>query len=97
MLQRSGYLGSVSALFAVISFIAFAVLTGPFVQATRSSTVTPKNVQTNAEELDLLILHGKLVDGSGKRPRMADVGIRGDRIAFVGDATKAKTSEYSPF
>jgi N-acyl-D-amino-acid deacylase len=89
MLQSSGYLRSVSALFAVISFIAFAILTGPFVQATRSSTVTPKNVQTNAEELDLLILHGKLVDGSGKKPRMADVGIRGDRIAFVGDATKA--------
>src|SRR4029077_12691062 len=40
-------------------------------------------------QLDLLILHGKLVDGSGKKPRTADVGIRGDRIAFVGDAGKA--------
>jgi N-acyl-D-amino-acid deacylase len=39
-------------------------------------------------ELDLLILHGKLVDGSGKKPRAADVGIRGDRIVFVGDAGK---------
>jgi N-acyl-D-amino-acid deacylase len=42
-----------------------------------------------AEHLDLLILHGKLVDGSGKKPRTADVGIRGDRIVFVGDARKA--------
>ena len=41
------------------------------------------------QQLDLLILHGKLVDGSGKKPRNADVGIRGDRIAFVGDAHKA--------
>src|SRR2546426_3434083 len=39
-------------------------------------------------QLDLLILHGKLVDGSGKKPRTADVGIRGDRIVFVGDARK---------
>jgi N-acyl-D-amino-acid deacylase len=41
-----------------------------------------------AEHLDLLILHGKLVDGSGTKPRTADVGIRGDRIVFVGDARK---------
>ena len=43
-----------------------------------------------ADQLDILILHGKLVDGSGKKPRVADVGIRGDRIVFVGDAAKAK-------
>lgn len=41
------------------------------------------------EQLDLLILHGKLVDGSGKKPRTADVGILGDRIVFVGDARQA--------
>ena len=40
-------------------------------------------------QFDLLILQGKLVDGSGKKPRTADVGIRGDRIVFVGDARKA--------
>lgn len=42
-----------------------------------------------AQKLDLLILHGKLVDGSGKKARPADVGISGDRIVFVGDASKA--------
>jgi len=41
-------------------------------------------------QLDLLILHGKLVDGSGDKPRMRDVGIRGDRIVFVGDSRKAQ-------
>src|SRR5207244_12724956 len=39
-------------------------------------------------KLDLLIVHGRLVDGSGKKPRQADVGIRGNRIVFVGDAGK---------
>ena len=34
------------------------------------------------------IVHGKVVDGSGSKPRTADVGIRGDRIVFVGNATK---------
>jgi len=38
--------------------------------------------------LDILLIHGELVDGSGAKPRKADVGIRGDRIVFVGDANK---------
>src|SRR5438067_8062106 len=46
--------------------------------------------ESSTTKLDLLILHGKLVDGSGKGPRKADVGIRGDRIVFVGDAQKTK-------
>src|SRR5437763_9517205 len=41
------------------------------------------------QQLDILILHGQLVDGSGKKPGTADVGIRGDRIVFVGDARKS--------
>jgi N-acyl-D-amino-acid deacylase len=50
----------------------------------------PGRAQTTfREQLDLLILHGKLVDGSGKKPRTADVGISGDRLVFVGDARKA--------
>lgn len=31
-----------------------------------------------------------MLDGSGSPPLPADVGIRGDRIAFVGDAKKAR-------
>src|SRR5262245_34227730 len=38
--------------------------------------------------LDILLVHGELVDGSGAKPRKADVGIRGDRVVFVGDAGK---------
>src|SRR3954469_17084859 len=49
--------------------------------ATQSTATAP---------LDLLIIKGKLVDGSGKGARQTDIGIRGDRIVFVGDARKAK-------
>src|SRR5437764_15183880 len=41
------------------------------------------------QQLDILILHGQLVDGSGKKPGTADVGIRGDSIVLVGDARKS--------
>lgn len=47
---------------------------------------------TTSPQLDILILHGNLVDGAGRKPRNADVGIRGDRIVFVGNAGKASLS-----
>jgi N-acyl-D-amino-acid deacylase len=50
----------------------------------------PPREQVDKSQLDVLILNGKLVDGSGHKPRRADLGIRGDRIAFVGDARKAQ-------
>ena len=53
---------------------------------------TPYAQTLREQQLDLLILHGKLVDGSGQKPRTADVGIRGDRIVFVGDARKANAT-----
>src|ERR1041384_3184251 len=51
----------------------------------------PAHVQVltgSAGKFDLLIVNGKVIDGSGKGARKADVGIQGDRIAFVGDAKK---------
>ncbi|HEX7157760.1 MAG TPA: D-aminoacylase [Edaphobacter sp.] len=42
--------------------------------------------QLNAQQLDLLIVGGTIVDGSGAPARKADIGITGDRIAFVGAA-----------
>ena len=41
-----------------------------------------------SQNVDLLIRHGKLIDGSGGPPRVGDLGIRGDRIVFIGDAAK---------
>jgi N-acyl-D-amino-acid deacylase len=42
-----------------------------------------------AEAFDVLIRGGTVYDGTGGPPRRADVGIRGDRIAAVGDLTTA--------
>lgn len=42
----------------------------------------------STDSLDVLIVHGTVVDGSGSAPRQADVGVRGDRIVFVGDASR---------
>ncbi|MGH8443173.1 MAG: N-acyl-D-amino-acid deacylase family protein, partial [Nevskiaceae bacterium] len=40
-------------------------------------------------EYDVVIRHGTVYDGSGAEGRQADVGIRGDRIAAVGDLSGA--------
>jgi N-acyl-D-amino-acid deacylase len=41
---------------------------------------------------DLIVRHGMLYDGSGDPPRRADVGVRGDRIAAIGDLSGAHAS-----
>src|SRR5215216_3287542 len=43
-----------------------------------------------AHQVDLLIKRGKVIDGSGASPVVTDVGIKGDRIVFIGDAAKSK-------
>ncbi len=44
----------------------------------------------DAREYDVLVRGGAIYDGSGKPPRRGEVGIRGDRIAAVGDLAGAK-------
>ena len=53
--------------------------------------VAPAQVAAS-RRVDLLIEHGKLLEGSGGEPVVGDVGIQGDRIVFIGDATKAGVS-----
>lgn len=43
-------------------------------------------------EYDILIKNGIVVDGTGDKPRHADVAIKGDRIAAVGDITGSATT-----
>jgi N-acyl-D-amino-acid deacylase len=45
-----------------------------------------------AQTFDVLIRGGDVYDGSGKPARRADVGLRGDRIAAIGDLSKAKAT-----
>jgi len=42
--------------------------------------------------VDVLIRGGSVIDGSGSPARVADVGIRGDRITFVGNATTSRVT-----
>src|SRR6267142_7051269 len=74
----------------LFALLALASLIHPLTQVVLTSSIDSSQVNrvSLAEQLDLLILHGKLVDGSGKKPRTADVGMRGARIVFVGDARK---------
>ena len=44
------------------------------------------------QPLDILIRGGTVVDGTGAAARTADVGIRGDRIVFVGSAPTGTTA-----
>lgn len=54
-------------------------------------TLIEAQVVAAEQRFDVLIKGGTVVDGSGGRPRSADVGIRGQRIAAVGrlDAVQA--------
>jgi N-acyl-D-amino-acid deacylase len=50
-------------------------------------------VTTPAENFDVIIRNGTIYDGTGAEPQQADIAVRGDRIAGVGDfkSAKAKT------
>ena len=44
------------------------------------------------QQVDVLIRGGSVIDGTGSAARAADVGIRGDRITFVGNAATSRVT-----
>src|SRR5215475_14154580 len=47
------------------------------------------SAQTRENAYDIIIKNGVVYDGTGAAPRRADVGIKGDKIAAVGDLKSA--------
>jgi N-acyl-D-amino-acid deacylase len=66
-------------------FIHAALLAGVF-------GLAPSYSDAQQQQVDVLIRGGTVVDGTGAAARRADVGIRGDRIAFIGDAAAARVA-----
>ena len=61
-----------------LRFAALAVLTPLFCACA-----------SGADSVDILLLGGSVLDGSGSGPVIADVAVAGDRIWYVGDAAAA--------
>src|SRR3954452_16128864 len=66
-------------LFGLLISLAFAPLAG--------------GLESSAAKFDVIIKGGTVYDGTGEKPRVIDVAIRGDRIAMLGNfsADQAKT------
>src|SRR5690349_24768623 len=68
---------------------------GRAVHEARSSSPTHADPSLNARDdnaFDIVIRGGEVIDGSGAPRKRADVGIRGDTIAAIGDLTNAKAT-----
>jgi N-acyl-D-amino-acid deacylase len=50
------------------------------------------SAQTQQNAYDIIIKNGMVYDGGGSRPRRADVGVKGDRIAAIGDLKAAQAA-----
>src|SRR5689334_24205367 len=57
--------------------------------ASSPSLISQAQPQDSNDRVDVLIRGGQVLDGSGTDAVQADVGVRDDRIVFVGDSVKA--------
>lgn len=73
-----------------LSFALILISCAGAASARRESKAASANFAQS--RVDLLIKGGKLIDGSGSAPRIADVCVKDDRIVFIGDAAKARIS-----
>ncbi|HXG85683.1 MAG TPA: D-aminoacylase [Pyrinomonadaceae bacterium] len=72
-----------------LSFLLFfALLAGASPAQRRAKNPVRKNSVRNELKLDLLIKGGTIIDGSMRAPVKTDIGIRGDRIVFIGNSAR---------
>ena len=55
-------------------------------------TAAACQVKAPGPEFDVIVRNGTVYDGSGGQPVKADIGVRGQRIAAIGDLSKAHAS-----
>jgi N-acyl-D-aspartate/D-glutamate deacylase len=67
----------------------WALLAGliPLADLTGQARPPDRGPRTPHPQFDLLIRNGQVIDGTGAAGRVADVGILGDRVVFVGRAS----------
>ena len=65
---------------------------GAFLTIVFSMFAEQPSPSTREGNFDVIIRNGTVYDGTGAEPRQADVAIRGDRIAGVGDFKSAKAN-----
>ena len=75
---------------AVIAGIAMTLSVARGTAAEPASTSdAPRESEQCAAPLDIVIAGGTVFDGTGAQPRVADVGIRGDRVVAIDDLKAA--------
>jgi N-acyl-D-amino-acid deacylase len=62
----------------------------PFLAVVTLTVLASAPAPAADKDYDVVIKGGTVYDGSGEKPRRADVGLKGDRITAVGDLAEAK-------
>jgi hypothetical protein len=65
---------------------------GTFLTIMSSMSAKQPSPSTPEGNFDVIIRNGTVYDGTGAEPRQADIAIRGDRIAGIGDFKSAKAN-----
>ena len=72
------------------AFVCVLLLTASTLLSVSRSTAEKHRSSSVAQtSVDYLLVGGRIVDGTGSAARRADIGIRGERIAFIGNAAAA--------
>lgn len=66
-----------------------ATVDSPSTESVVEAAVSEEPVEGEAEYFDIILRGGTIYDGSGQPPIGGDVGIRGERIAAIGDLDNA--------
>ena len=65
------------------------LLAGILILALSAMAVVQGQGRSNSQSFDIIIRGGTVYDGTGRPPLRADVGIKGDRIAAIGNLRRA--------